>query len=340
MVDTEESEHRREACGQCGFDSDLYDRADTISSQKVIPAVLAAAFEGLDGDTLARRPDDSTWSIVEYLDHVREVVFGNRFAIETALAQPGVDLGDPPATGLQAPGAAGRPIDAGVALEGVTSEYQAMAELLAGLDDEQWAIEALLSGETHTVGWFARHVLHDGLHHLADIGRIRHGFGMGARPGTGEVTGVQVSDGGVPKRSISSAQVEPSGLGGDRQSDRRHHGRPVQAVCLWSADVIAELRAEGHPITAGSAGENITVAGVDWAGLRPGSRLDVGPVPMLITGHAIPCAKNAQWFADRDFNRILHQTNPGCSRLYAIPLASGPVAVGDRVEAEPRSGPA
>lgn len=72
----------REFCAQCGFDSDLYDRADTISSQHIIPAVLRAASEGLDADVLHRRPDATTWSIAEYVDHVRETTFGNRFGIE------------------------------------------------------------------------------------------------------------------------------------------------------------------------------------------------------------------------------------------------------------------
>ncbi len=55
---------------------------------------------------------------------------------------------------------------------------------------------------------------------------------------------------------------------------------------------------------------------------------------MLVSAHAIPCAKNAQWFSDRDFKRILHERYPGFSRLYAIPLGSGTVTVGDIVSVE------
>ena len=54
--------------------------------------------------------------------------------------------------------------------------------------------------------------------------------------------------------------------------DRLHHGRPLQAVCLWSQDVIDALRDEGHPIRAGAAGENLTVSGIDWDTIRPGVR--------------------------------------------------------------------
>jgi len=51
----------REICAQCGFDSVLYNQADTISSQRIIPAVLRAAIQALDADDLLRRPDPLTW---------------------------------------------------------------------------------------------------------------------------------------------------------------------------------------------------------------------------------------------------------------------------------------
>lgn len=86
----------REQCVQCGFDSDVYDRADTISSQPIIHLLLRASIEGLPSDVLQQRPAADTWSIAEYIDHVREVAFGNRFAIETALNESGADLGEPP----------------------------------------------------------------------------------------------------------------------------------------------------------------------------------------------------------------------------------------------------
>lgn len=322
----------REQCAQCGFDSDLYNRADTISSQIIIPLVLRAAVEDLSVEVMARRPAPDTWSIGEYLDHVREVAFGNRFAIETALADPGTDLGEPPAAEFTAEP---KSVDVDDALRAVKEEYGALRELLTSLDDEQWDLTVTVSGAATPVAWFARHVVHDGLHHLGDIGRIRHGFGLGAATETGSVSQISVSSGGVPKEPVQSVGVDGAGVTGDAQGDRRHHGRPVQAICLWSADVIERLAGEGHPIAAGNAGENFTLAGVEWAALRPGSRLDIGEVPMLVTAHAIPCAKNAQWFSDRDFNRILHDRNPGFSRLYAIPLTAGTVRTGDRVTVEP-----
>ena len=96
-------------------------------------------------------------------------------------------------------------------------------------------------------------------------------------------------------------------------------------------DVMEALRAEGHTIQPGWAGENITVEGIDWSRLRPGSRVEVGDIPVLITAHAVPCSKIADGFTDRNFNRVLHERHPGFSRLYGTPLGSGVIEVGDTV---------
>jgi MOSC domain-containing protein YiiM len=149
------------------------------------------------------------------------------------------------------------------------------------------------------------------------------------------VVHLAVSGGGVPKKGVDRFDVDWSGAVGDRQNDRKHHGRPFQALCLWSDEVIGVLQAEGHPIEPGSAGENVTVHGIDWAGLRPGTILRIGAVSMELSAHATPCAKNAQWFSDRRFARIDHDEHPGWSRLYASVRTPGSIRVGDEVEVEP-----
>lgn len=154
---------------------------------------------------------------------------------------------------------------------------------------------------------------------------------------TGTVVQVSASGGGVPKTALAGAEVTRRGLAGDRQEDRRHHGRPWQAVCLWSAEVIEGLQAEGHPIGFGCAGENVTVRGLDWGTLGPGARLRVGTALLELTAYAIPCAKNAQWFNDGGFRRMAHDVRPGGSRLYAAVVEEGVLRPGDPVVVEPRS---
>ena len=174
--------------------------------------------------------------------------------------------------------------------------------------------------------------VHDLMHLLDEAGRVRHATTTAAG---GTVVQVSTSGGGVPKLPVQRARVDERGVEGDSQQNRRHHGRPWQAVCLWSAEVIEALQAEGHPIGFGSAGENLTVRGLDWSLLTPGLRLGIGSAVVQLSSYAVPCVKNAQWFSDRDFSRMSQDKRPGASRVYGSVLVSGVVSVGDAVVVEP-----
>lgn len=174
--------------------------------------------------------------------------------------------------------------------------------------------------------------VHDAMHLLHEAGRLRH---ADTASQTGTIVSVNRSAGGVPKLPNDQVKVTHAGLDGDVQQNRRHHGRPWQAVSVWSAEVVEGLQREGHPIGFGSAGENLTVRGLDWEGLSPGVRLLAGSAVLQVTSYAIPCVKNAQWFSDGDFRRMSHEVRPAGSRLYASVVVEGVVALGDAIVVEP-----
>jgi MOSC domain-containing protein YiiM len=144
----------------------------------------------------------------------------------------------------------------------------------------------------------------------------------------GVVSGLHASGGGVPKLPIDSATVGWSGVEGDRQGSRVHHGRPWQALCLWSDEVIANFAAQGHPIRPGYAGENITVRGLPWEVARPGAKVTVGSVEATVTAYAIPCSQNEAWFTGGDFELMSHERGP-VSRIYARVDRPGTITLGD-----------
>ena len=144
----------------------------------------------------------------------------------------------------------------------------------------------------------------------------------------GKIVGIQVSANSVPKTSISHGVVNYDGLDGDRQMARTHHGRPWQALCIWSDEVINQHASAGHPIARGSAGENITISQIDWSKVRPGAELEFGSVRAQITGYAIPCKKNSRWFSDGDYQRLSHELG-AVSRVYCLVTQPGKVSVGD-----------
>jgi MOSC domain-containing protein YiiM len=143
---------------------------------------------------------------------------------------------------------------------------------------------------------------------------------------------INLSNGGVPKLPVPGAQVTPLGLAGDRQANTKHHGGPERALCLYALECITALQGEGHPISPGSVGENLTLAGLDWAQVIPGTRLLLGDeVVVEITQYIRPCAKVADSFADGAFDRIAHEQHPGWARVGAKVLVEGRVWMGDGV---------
>jgi MOSC domain-containing protein YiiM len=153
---------------------------------------------------------------------------------------------------------------------------------------------------------------------------------------TGRVESINTSRGGVPKQPVFEAFVTADGVDGDRQRDRRFHGGPDRAVVLFSLDVITALQAEGHPIAAGTTGENFTLSGIPWAAILPGAELTIGAVRVRITKYASPCYKIRGAFADGDETRISEKAHPGWSRLCARVVAEGLVRVGDAVQLHDR----
>lgn len=157
----------------------------------------------------------------------------------------------------------------------------------------------------------------------------------------GRIERINTSKGGVPKTPIGDegVYVDWNGLDGDVQAAREHHGRPFQALCLWSAEVIDRLRAEGHPIFYGAAGENVTMSGIPWDEVVPGVRLRLDEVECEVWAYAVPCKKNAQWMSDGDFMRLHHdrgvEQGRAVSRVYATVTRRGMIRPGAEVILEP-----
>jgi MOSC domain-containing protein YiiM len=129
--------------------------------------------------------------------------------------------------------------------------------------------------------------------------------------------------------------VTTGGVAGDKQRNRRFHGGPRRALSLYSYERIQALQGEGHTITPGSTGENLTISGLAWEALHVGDRLRIGGRLLIeITGYAAPCDNIAESFAGGQFTRISQKLHPGWSRLYAKVLVEAVVHEGDPVELE------
>jgi len=153
---------------------------------------------------------------------------------------------------------------------------------------------------------------------------------------TGSVAAINISNGGVPKGRVSGAQVSRSGLEKDAQDDKEHHGGPERAVCLYSLERIRSLQTEGHPIDIGTAGENVTVEGIDWDRIVPGVTIKIGEQVLLeVASFTNPCKTIRASFIAGEFIRIAQKLHPGWSRVYARVIREGQIRFGDPVEVSP-----
>jgi hypothetical protein len=159
-----------EKCEQCQFDGEQWTDIGAMDAIAALPVRWRDAVLGLSSDQLHRRPVPEMWSIAEYVDHVREILFGMRFVLDAAVAQPGTDLGEPPEPRFDP---APRAIDVEVALVGIDREAKALRDRLAELPDSDWSARAIVGGNEVDAHWIARHAVHDGTHHLLDVGRLR-----------------------------------------------------------------------------------------------------------------------------------------------------------------------
>ena len=281
-----------ERCPECGFDPTAYTRADTIGTMRSFTPRWRETLAGVGGATIDPTGQRETTALRCLSDHVRRS--------SAAAGSCGSDPG---------PG----------------EQVDALLAELAG------AVEARILGAPEDL----TDDLHTGTHLLSTAGRalagcvaspdrraVRHGF----------VMSVNASSGGLPKVPIGATRLTSRSMAGDRQGTRRHHGRPWQAVSLWSIEIIAALQAEGHELAPGVAGENLTVSGLDWTALRPGTRLRVGDALVELTAWTLPCRQLTPYFVNGDFRRIDNARHPGWSRIYGAVLDDGDVRPGDRVQ--------
>lgn len=120
----------------------------------------------------------------------------------------------------------------------------------------------------------------------------------------------------------------PEGLAGDAVADRRHHGGPDKAACVYPAARYADWAARyGRPLPRPAFGENLLVDGVTEDDVRVGDVFALGGAEVEVSQPRVPCAKPAAFTGEARLTRDLVDT--GWTGWYLRVLQPGPVAEGD-----------
>jgi len=201
----------------------------------------------------------------------------------------------------------------------------ASPEVRAGVLDE---VRALLASDPLTAGTAEVDLPYDTEVLWAERTTIEPGR-------VGIVALVNANGGGVPKPPVDAASVGLLGLHNDAHTEPEPiHGGPDQAVCLYAQEAVERVRADGHQAFPGAYGENLTLLGIDWAGLAAGDRLTIGEgdagtvLEIELSEPAAPCQTIAHWFTERRIARISAKVVPQDARWYARVLCEGDVRPG------------
>jgi MOSC domain-containing protein YiiM len=165
---------------------------------------------------------------------------------------------------------------------------------------------------------------------------------------TPRVLQINISPGGIPKKPISEGRVTFTRVEGDDWDDKKHHGWRDQALCLFSIELIEELKAEGYPLFPGAMGENVTTEGLDYREVRLGDVYRIGNgVEIRISKIRTPCRTIAVYGegiirATYDSEVRRGNTNTpkwGRSGFYAEVLREGIIRTADTIILQPATVP-
>ncbi len=155
-----------ERCPECGFDGDAVDAVELADLFRANAAGWPAVLERADA---TQRPDDHTWSPVEYACHVRDVhrIFGERLKLMLSEDNPEFQNWDQDATAVEDNYGSQDPLMVVVEL---VAAADAVATTYASVSGDQWQRPGRRSnGSVFTVDTIGRYHLHDVVHHLHDV---------------------------------------------------------------------------------------------------------------------------------------------------------------------------
>jgi hypothetical protein len=166
-------------CPECGF---VYDDTDPSAASTAINDLgrryrvpLTRGLKNEDLDTVLRtRPEPDVWSALEYACHVRDALGLYRYRVDKALSE---DSPEVPAMGRDQVVVDSNYNSQGPATvaDELADAAGRLADLLATVESAAWDRAVVRDGERLTVDWMARNALHEGVHHLLDVGRaLRH----------------------------------------------------------------------------------------------------------------------------------------------------------------------
>ena len=165
-----------ERCPECAFDPNAFGPGELPAAVAGLgrryQAPLTRFLPGEDGSILVTRPSPDVWCALAYACHVRDVLSIFDARIGRMLAEDAPELGWWDHEAAVEADAYEKQVPAEVAAA-VAANAGALSATLTSVPDDGWdRTGTRRDGELFTVLGTARFALHEGTHHLLDIGRV------------------------------------------------------------------------------------------------------------------------------------------------------------------------
>jgi len=162
-------------CQECGFDYETLDPAEIPTAlrgfAKRYRAPLTRFLPGEDGDAVVRQPPaEGTWSALEYAAHVRDVFAAYDRWIGRCLNEDRPVLDGPTPDHLATERRYNDDDPVAVA-DALAANVEHLAATVESLPAGVWDRVGLRRNEERSIRFTAGRAVHEGSHHLLDIGR-------------------------------------------------------------------------------------------------------------------------------------------------------------------------
>jgi hypothetical protein len=153
-------------CAACGFAFANVTVADVVAGLPAVAAAVGTLVINSPGRMRTPGPD-GTWSAIEYLCHLRDVLVSSTIRLHRARTED-VPAVEPMFNDLRARRFRYLERDPAATLDEVDAAVAGCLEEIALVRDWERMI-ARRPGEQRTARWLARNALHEGRHHLLDL---------------------------------------------------------------------------------------------------------------------------------------------------------------------------
>ncbi|TQR28838.1 MOSC domain-containing protein [Lysinibacillus sphaericus] len=136
---------------------------------------------------------------------------------------------------------------------------------------------------------------------------------------------------GIEKRKVQEVYLSARGFEGDDVADKKHHGGPDRAVCLYSAEHYIQWEQElGKPLPTAAFGENLTVTNMLEADICIGDIYKIGDAVIQVTQGRVPCSTIDKYAEANTLLKRLIET--GYTGFLARVLEEGTICADSKIE--------